>query len=147
MGHENNWISKESYGRFMPGVVTAPLKDREVLVLRAVLKALDVKDIDVWNYRSGGMLFAQEASCVKGQGTQWTDAEFYRYLLAEVCEYDESGGLKGLPEELCEDFYGLCEMHHVYPSDYSYGAVQEGRLGNVEYVITTYYKFCLFCDE
>ena len=125
-------VLKSEYGRYMPGVKTAPLRDREVLVLRSVLKALDIKGIEVWNYNSGGMLFASKGNYVSGQVQKFRDADFYRYLLSEICEYAEDGAVKGLPTELCEDFYGLCEMRKVDFREYS----GKPAPGEVEYVIT-----------
>lgn len=126
------YVSRDEYGRYLPGVVTASVKEREVLVLRSVLKALDIKGIEVWNYQSGGTLFAAKGNYAKGDVRQFMNADFYRYLLSEICEYAEDGTVKGLPAELCEDFYALCKIREVDFREYS----GKPAPGEVEYVTT-----------
>lgn len=100
-----------------------PLKDREMEVVSDVLDALGVSfemDAD-----SDGMV-------IWANDTVYYGAEIYRYLLAEVCEYDDNSAVKGLALDLCNDFFDLAEMNKVYPSDYN----QKSNVGDMEYVIT-----------
>lgn len=114
---------EKKFEEYMEQGAQAPLKDREMEVVSNVLDALGVSfDMDA---DSDGMVVWTNDSVYYG-------AEIYRYLLAEVCEYDESGAVKGMALDLCNDFYDLCELNKVYPSDYN----QKRVFGDMEYVIT-----------
>lgn len=114
---------EKKFEEYMNGGVKAPLKDREMEIVGDVMEALGVEfemDAD-----SDGMVVWTNDSVYYG-------AEIYRYLLAEVCKYEENGGVKGMALDLCNDFYDLAEMNKVYPSDYN----QPAKFGDMEYVIT-----------
>lgn len=86
-----------------------PLKDREMLVVSDVMDELGVKfDMDA---DSDGMVIWTNQKVYYG-------AEIYRYLLGDVCSYGENGEIKGLELDLCNDFYDLCKLNGVDPSEY-----------------------------
>lgn len=114
---------ERKFEEYMKKGAQAPLKDREMDVVSDVLVALGVTfemDAD-----SDGMV-------IWANDTVYYGAEIYRYLLAEVCEYEEAGAVKGMALDLCNDFYDLCVMNKVYPSNYN----QKRVFGDMEYVIT-----------
>ena len=101
---------EKKFEEYMEQGAQAPLKDREMLVVSDVLDSLGVEfemDAD-----SDGMVVWTNDSVYYG-------AEIYRYLLAEVCDYEVNGAVKGLDVDLCVDFYDLCEMNQVYPGVYN----------------------------
>lgn len=116
-------IYEKKFEEYMSKGPQAPLKDREMEVVSDVLDALGVTfEMDA---NSDGMT-------IWANDTVYYGGEIYRYLLAEVCEYEENGAVKGMTLDLCNDFYDLCEMNKVYPSDYN----QPAKFGDMEYVIT-----------
>ena len=114
---------EKKFDEYMKEGAQLPLKDRELVVVVDVLDSLGVDyEIDVDS--DGIIVWANE--------TGYCGAAIYQYLLAEVCEYDENGAVKRMGLDLCNDFYDLCEMNKVYPSDYN----QKRVFGDMEYVIT-----------
>lgn len=117
-------VYEKKFDEYMEEGAKLPLCDRELEVLQEVLAS--VKAVDVVVEETNGEIIAYE------YGKQYHGAEFYRYLLAEVCEYDENGAVKGLDLDLCNDFYDLCEHNEVNYKDYNKPKVQK----NTEFVIT-----------
>ena len=115
---------EKKFEDYMKNGAQAPLKDREMMVVGDVMEAL-------------GLVFEMdadsEAKVVWTNAKVYYGAEIYRYLLGEVCKYEENGAVKGLPLDLCNDFYDLCEMNQVYPGVYNRPAKDDE---NKEYVIT-----------
>lgn len=114
---------ERKFEEYMKNGAQIPLKDREMEVVSDVLETLGV-DFKMDADSDGMTIWAND--------TVYYGAEIYRYLLAEVCEYEENGAVKGMALDLCNDFYDLCEMNKVYPSDYN----QKRVFGDMEFVIT-----------
>ncbi len=116
-------VYERKFEEYMRDGAQAPLKDREMEVVSEVLDALGVSfemDAD-----SDGMT-------VWANDMVYYGAEIYRYLLGEVCEYEENGAVKRLDLDLCNDFYDLCEMNDVNYHEFN----QRPKATEMEYAIT-----------
>lgn len=116
-------VYEKKFDEYMMGGPQAPLEDREMEVVSEVLDAL-------------GVAFEMDADSVGmtvwANDTVYYGAEIYRYLLDEVCEYEQNGAVKQLELDLCNDFYDLCEMNEVDYRDY----IQKHKVAETEFVIT-----------
>lgn len=117
---------EKKFDKYMEEGAELPVHARADDILEEVLNTLGVKDIELWFAVENGEVTASR------NGEKWVGADFYRYLLAEVCEYDDNGAVKGLELDLCHDFYDLCEHNGVKYTDYNKPASN----GEIEYVIT-----------
>lgn len=116
-------VYEKKFTEYMEKGAQLPLEDREMEVVTDVLVGLGV--IFEMDADSDGMV-------IWTNDTVYHGAEIYRHLLAEVCEYEENGAVKGLPLDLCNDFFDLCEMNKVYPGVYN----RKPPEVETEYVIT-----------
>lgn len=113
---------EKKFEEYMAEDAQASLEDREMEVVSDVMDSLGITfemDAD-----SNGMV-------VWTNDTVYYGSDIYKYLLGEVCQYDENGAVKGLALDLCNDFFDLCEMNKVYPGVYNRPAKAD-----TEYVIT-----------
>lgn len=116
-------IYENKFDEYMNDGPELPVCDREGEIITDVVVALGFEcNID----------FDSEGLYVSSDDGVYYGAEFYKHLLAEVCEYNENGMVKGLPLGLCHDFYELCEYNGVKYTDYNKPETQK----DVEYVIT-----------
>lgn len=90
-----------------------PIEARSDKILKDVLSALKVEEIALWFAVEDGEVEASRGS------EKWVGADFYRYLLNDVCEYQENGAVKGLDLDLCHDFYDLCKLNGVDYAEYN----------------------------
>ena len=111
------------YDNYIHNGPQLPVYDREGEIVSYVIDALGLTcDID----------FDSDGLVVRTNNNVYYREEFYRYLLSEVCEYEEDGKVKGLDVDLCVDFKDLCEHNGVKYSDYS----SPKDVEEMEYVIT-----------
>lgn len=113
----------KKYDEYMKKGPDVPIRYREVELITNVVEALGV-DCKIDPNSDGLVVWAND--------TVYYRDEFYRYMLAEVCEYDENGAVKGLSLDLCHDFYDLCEYNKVNYHDYNVPETQN----DIEYVVT-----------
>lgn len=114
-------VYEKKFENYMKEGAQMSLKDREMEVVGAVMERLGV-DFEMETNRNGLAVWTGEGS--------YYGAEIYRHLLANVCMPEENGGVKGLPLDLCNDFYDLAVINGVSPGDYL------RKPGDMEYVIT-----------
>lgn len=117
-------IYEKKYDKYMNEGPELPVYDREGEIVADVTAALGLEcTID---FDSNGMV-------VWANDNVYYGAEFYRYLLSEVCDYEEeNGAVKGLELDLCHDFYDLCAHHGVDFKEYNLPKSN----GKTEFVIT-----------
>ncbi len=114
---------EKKFDKYMEKGAELPIRYREVEIITNVVEALGV-ECKIDPDSDGLVVWANDNVYYRG--------EFCRYLLAEVCEYEENGAVKGLSLDLCHDFYDVCEYNKVYVSDYN----KPTPVGDMEYVIT-----------
>lgn len=119
-------VYEKKFDAYMRDGAELPVEARAGDILEEILNTLGVEGIELWFTVESGEVTASR------NGEKWVGADFYRYLLSEVCEYDEHGAVKGLALDLCNDFYDLCEMSDVDYHNYN----QNSKSAEMEYVIT-----------
>ena len=120
-------IYEKKYDKYMNDGPELPVEARAEEILEEVLNTLGVEGFELWFSVADGEVEASR------NGEKWVGAEFYRYLLSEVCDYEEeNGAVKGLELDLCHDFYDLCAHHGVDFKEYNLPKSN----GKTEFVIT-----------
>lgn len=110
---------EKKFDKYMEEGAELPVEARAKEILEEVMTTLGVEGVELWFVVADGEVEASR------NGEKWVGADFYRYLLSDVCEYEENGAVKGLDLDLCNDFYDLCEYNGVKYTDYNKKKVNE----------------------
>ncbi len=119
-------VYSRKYDNYIHNGPDLPVHARADEILDEVFSALGIEGAELEFAVADGEVTANI------NGKKLVGAELYRYLLAEVCEYEDDGKIRGLDVDLCVDFKDLCEHNGVAYTDYS----SKKDVVDSEYVIT-----------